>query len=407
MLIIPLFYLFIKQISTLYNARLSVLLLSLSPFFLLMGSEYMNHPSSLLFLLLSLILIVKNPVDNSIFRCNFLPVFSGFFWGVAFIIRPLTGLAFGCVILYYLIRKSKNNLKKIPFSMFLFVLGCLPLIGFYLLFNSYTTGYPFVTGYQLFFDANPLGFGYKPWGDNPLGPEIPKGEFHTPLRGIANIVSSLNGLNLYLFGWPIPSLFFAILLWCPGFTRKQEDWDCLFVISSVFIVYFFYFYQDFCFGPRFYYETIPFWILLSARGIEEFLKYSQSLKNSIGLKFRTILYSCLISLFVIAAGTTWIERIYEYGDSYWGTQKHIPQLVMNSRIEQDAIIFIENGDDYISVFSFLDPFFESGWIVAHDLGVEKNRKLIQEYPEWPVYFLRLIDTGDSDTLQSVLVPYEN
>ena len=48
-----------RRTASLYTARLGVALLALSPFFLLMGGGYMNHPTCLLFLLIFLLFLDK------------------------------------------------------------------------------------------------------------------------------------------------------------------------------------------------------------------------------------------------------------------------------------------------------------------------------------------------------------
>ncbi len=90
------------------------------------------------------------------------------------------------------------------------------------------------------------------------------------------------------------------------------------------------------------------------------------------------------------------------GDSYWGTRDELATMVKSEIPEENAVIFVEDGDDYPPLFSYLDPALDRGWIVAHDYGKEENAKLLQHYPEWPVYYLRLKDSDGPYGFESVL-----
>lgn len=399
---IPLYFYFASCMASLYAARLGSLFLSLSPFFLVMGGGYMNHPACLLALLLFLIGGLHAFFGKQGRRSLGFALLSGGFAGWAFLIRPLTGIAFLLAGTLAGIARKIYKRKGFRGACFLFLLGMVPAIGFFLVFNQQTTGSPWITGYEHYFDANPMGFGEKPWGEHPLGPKIPRGEYHTPLRGLANTLDNANALNAYLFGWPVPSLFFAILLFAPGLKRQAVDWFCLAIIGSICSVYFFYFFQDVCFGPRFLYETIPLWILLSVRGIEELSARCESISPRSQRPYPGYLYPLLALYFAAAMGTFWIERIAEYSDSYWGTREELADLLRAGVSEKDAVILVEDPNDHLAVFSFLDPRLDRGWIVAHDLGEKENHKLLRHYPEWPVYRLRLKETETTGEIQTVL-----
>lgn len=400
--IVPLFFFAASRVSSFYIARLGSLFLALSPFVLLMGGGYMNHPACLAILLLFLAGYEVSFSCPEKRRRGSAAFGAGLCAGMAFLIRPLTALAFlGAAALAGIILKRyrRQGFWKLYFVL---VLGALPAIGFFLYFNQHTTGSPLVTGYEHYFDANPMGFGAKPWGPHPLGPQIPRGEYHTPLRAVANTICNLNALNLYLFGWPVPSLLFAFLLFCPGFKRTRMDWFCLAVIGSVCGVYFFYFFQDVCFGPRFLYETIPFWILLSARGVEELSHRCEATSPLTINQRRGLIYPLIVFYFAAAMGTAWMELLAEYGDSYWGTREELADVLREGVRERDAVILVEDSNDHLAVFSFLDPRLDRGWIIAHDLGEEENQKLLRRYPEWPVYRLRLKEVEGGDEIRTVL-----
>ncbi|MEW6237815.1 MAG: hypothetical protein AB1656_20705 [Candidatus Omnitrophota bacterium] len=385
--IVPLTFLLAARHLTFYAARVGTLFLPFSLFFLIMGSGFMNHPVCLLFLLLFLLFFFEACPAKE--KRLFLLVPTGFFWGMGYLTRPMTALAFlAAAGLWILIRWPWKG-KRLWFAVFAFLLGTVPPAVFYLQFNAHTTGSPWLMGYTKYFGGNPLGFGLRPWGAKPLGPRIPNEVFHSPMRGMANTNAQLNGLNYYLFGWPIPSLAWAFFLFAPGMRRCGFDRFCAGVIALVLGVYFFYFFQDYCYGPRFVYETIPFWLLLTARGIEEAIEKAKGSSLLSERKTVGLIYSFIAVFFIAAFSTAWVERINVMGNAYWGANPAVADKVRHGVQEKNAVIFVDDPQDYVAVYSFLNPGLDKGWIVAHNLGAERNERLLNRYPGWPVYRLRL------------------
>lgn len=403
-LILPVFFVLLIRQNLNFAARFGLILFALSPFYLFMGAGFMNHPASLLFLLLFL-LCWQEGFRIPSKRSSIFFLFAGVLFGVAFMTRPLTALAF---LIAAIIGWGKPILSHLRWSMFgalFFLLGTVPSAMFYLAYNTGTTGHPLLTGYVKYFGGNPLGFGNRPWGAVPLGPKLPNEVYHSPWRGIANTNSQLNGLNNYLLGWPIPSLTLVFLLFLPGLQRVRYDRICILFIFMVLGVYFFYFFQDFCYGPRFVFETVPFCFYLISRGIESGTLFIKGRKIIDQFTLTGFIYPLIGLFFLVAFCTVWVERMYVMSDAYWGADEEIARMVRNGIDEKNAILFVDDAQDYVAVFSFLDPSLEEGWIVAHNLGKEKNRELIDKYPNWPVYRLRLKDTDSPYRFETVLQPY--
>ena len=112
-------------------------------------------------------------------------------------------------------------------------------------------------------------------------------------------------------------------------------------------------------------------------------------------------------LFVFAMITTWIALIHEYGDDYWGVRQETAQLLRTELGDQNALVFVEYDYDYNAVFTSLDPWMESGPIVALDSGDEMNRKLMRAYPERSVYRLYLEPNKPSQEARTLIAPYNN
>lgn len=402
-LIVLISYRIAKNIYGMPVARLSLMFFLVSPFFVFMGAGWMNHPTALLFAVLFWFGLISAKQCTG-WRYVLLFAFCGFVFGMLFLTRPVTALAFLLFGFAWVFMHHRISAKRLMIMMGSFLLGAAPLAVFYLYYNAHTTGSPFLTGYVDYFGGNPLGFGKQPWGAEPLGPKIPNEVLHTPLRGLANTICNLNGLNYFLFGFPLPSLIFVAALFLPGVKRVKEDWLCLLPLVFILFLYFFYFFQDYCYGPRFVYETIPFLCMLSARGVfalTDWIKEHTSChhKNIVSgiVGFVIICMACSFSV-------VWVERCISMSRDYWSTQDDTLALAYQTVQEDQALFFTELDEDFAAFFSIMDPRLDRGWIVAHDLGEAKNQAVIQLYPNIPVYSVHLRD-DESRGFVTVIEPY--
>ena len=408
--VIPwLFFAWARETHSCPVARLSVLLLAFSPFYLFMGSGFMNHPTALLFLLAYLALLHRAAASPLAIRRSWYAFFAGLAFGMTFLTRPMTALAFLVIGPLWASLACPQPLQRLLSLVPCFALGCAPPAGFYLYFNAVTTGSPWLTGYEKYFGGNPLGFGLRPWGKEPLGPQIPNAVVHTPLRGFANSLCNLNGLNYYLFLWPIPSLSFAAALFAPWSRRMRQDGLTLLSALSLLFVYFFYFFQDTCYGPRFLYETIPFWMVLTARGLFETRAAIERHADMHRLfsprdLSHGLAYGAVIFFFLLGMGSLWIVQLQHLAHDYWSTPEETARLA-RATVEQDALLFVESDEDYAALFSSMDPEMKQGWIVAHDLGDAENQKLAARYPKWKTYRVRLQETDSPFHFRTVIEPY--
>lgn len=404
-LAIPVLFYLTLQIVNAPQSRLAVALYAASPFTVMMGAGYMNHPACQLFILIFFLGLLKSIKENT---GNFFYLWgavAGFGLGYAYQTRPLTAMAFGLLGGLWWLIQEKRSLKKRAFWTLIFLLGALPPVLFQFQYNHVTTGSPWMTPYQKQYNGIPLGFGDVAWISDELKPDKANTVHHTPLRGFSNSTRNLNGLNYWLFGWPAPSLIFAALLFLPGMKRSKLDWLCLAAVFSQPIAYAFYFYQDFCFGPRFLYETAPFWFILTARGINEIIRFGPYYVNISKQAMQGALACLLVFCFAWAVAFSWPERINDLGDEYWGVRDEVYAQLKNELKDDNAVVFVEYDFDYYAVFSLLDPWLKSGWIVAMDFGDEHNRLLIDQYPGWPVYRLYLSEDSPPREPITLLKPY--
>jgi hypothetical protein len=195
--------------------------------------------------------------------------------------------------------------------------------------------------------------------------------------GVVQALRNLNAVNKYLFEWPIPSLTFVGLLFASGRARR---WDHAFAASLTLLVvgYFFYWFQDWCFGPRFLYEAATLLVLMTARGLLVLgtSVAGRSGQTGVGAGFAGPIVLILVSSMTVAAGSNIPTLVADYGDSYWEVDAEVLRRVETAGLE-NAIVFTDR--DYGGVFHALDPSLAGNVIYARDLG-ERNRALADLFP---------------------------
>jgi len=353
------------------EGRLSVILFCISPFVLFMSSSFMNHVSTLFFLLLFLYSIQRAwEEQSSLYSCM-----AGCAIGVMFNIRPGEAFVIGAVFAGWFFIVSVREKVWRPFLYFASML-CI-FIGILLLYNYATNGDPLLFGYQVRWGKHhSLGFNNIKVMDYPV---------FTPLRAIIHTLSNLIALNQNLFEWPFPSLLPVMIFWMP-FLFKKNGYDYLLLCGFLSVpgFYFFYFFQDLCLGPRFYYSCLPFVVMLTARALFQIAQGIASLRRCSELYVRQV-FMVLLVLSVLFCGCFRIPRLYQfYSDSFWEVDDKLMKKVKTLGIK-NALIFQKSygqklkDSDLGSGFLHNTPGLNGPIVFARDLG-ERNAELVPFFP---------------------------
>jgi len=372
------------------TGRIAALLGVVSPFLLFMSSEYMNHASGLLFLSLFLLFFFRTirPLRARQSSSSVAdPLLSGLCLAIALNIRPLSALAVSVPIAGYgVYLLVKSRWRTLPAFLVLLVPVLLGL-GASGLYNYLTTGSPLLSGYDVQGmleygqRAGVLGFGdrgFTEWGA------------HTPLRGLVQTGNNLNALNLYLFQSPVPGLVLILLLLLT-FTRNSADRVLLASFVLLPILYFFLWFQDLCFGPRYLYEGLAPILLLSARGLVEFPGFvGRAAGADAGARTRNALVIAA-ALSLVATASIGVPRLLTtYGDRYWGVDNRLHARVTERGIN-NAVVFVGNArtDRFLNYYgagllhNTLD--FEGPVVYARNRGVW-NYLLMRRFPGRAYYY---------------------
>jgi hypothetical protein len=162
----------------------------------------------------------------------------------------------------------------------------LPFVALYLVYNEALTGSPWVLPRSLFDASDHFGFG------DGIGFHLR----HTLAAGLVNTDEQLTLLQFDLFGWP--PLVALGLLSVPFLFGRWGPWDALAALGVLgFVVaYVGYFYSGISLGPRYYFEAVPWLLLLAGRGVEVLAEVARSRLAAMVVLGLLGLYSLLVYL---------------------------------------------------------------------------------------------------------------
>jgi hypothetical protein len=228
----------------------------LSPFVLFQAGSFLSHPVAGGLLAVALAAFVagerwRDPRWYSL---------CGALLGAGFLSREAASVLFALPLGARLIatRNWRALLQVVAFG--------LPFVLVYLLYNQRLTGSPLLLPRTIFDPADHFGF----------GDGIGFHQRHTLAAGLANTDELLTILQFDLFGWP--PLFALGLLGLPLFVGRPRTWDLLAAggFLAFVVAYTAYFYHGIALGPRYYFEAMPWLLLLAGRGVQILARVARS-----------------------------------------------------------------------------------------------------------------------------------
>jgi hypothetical protein len=142
----------------------------------------------------------------------------------------------------------------------------VPFVVAYFVYNLRQTGSPLLVPRQLFDPSDHFGF----------GDGVGFHTRHTLAAGLANTDELLTLLQFDLFGWP--PLFALGLMSVPFLFGRARAWDYMALggFGAFVVAYVGYFYHGIALGPRYYFEAMPWLLLLGARGVQVLAQVASS-----------------------------------------------------------------------------------------------------------------------------------
>lgn len=256
-------YVLVRALYTRGVARVAILLLCVSPWFLFLGMSFMSHMFALTCALLATLGVeLARRSARSIWAWG-----AGAALGMVSLIRPLEGFIVAILLGVWSIGLGGRRLK---FSGICgLVLGSMLVGALVLPYNQRLTGKARVFPVMAYFDehfhphANALGFG----PDRGMGWGIDPQPGHDLVDAAINADLNTFSINTDLFGWSIGSLFLIGLFIFAG-KKQGSDYLMIALVSATFIAHIFYYFSGGPeFGARYWFLMIIPCVVLSARGV--------------------------------------------------------------------------------------------------------------------------------------------
>ncbi len=354
-------YLLFRSLAGRATARLGVLIMAISPFFLFMASTHMAHNSELLFVTWALFFLVRAFQTDTKSRYGV----AGFLLGLSLCAKPYTLLPW--VLSIGLVLFARLRVRALKALLFI-SLGALIPVAFFLWSNALYTGDPLSPAYNMARGGSLLGFGpdkawFPEYGDHA----------HTPLRGLLNIAKQAGAGSTILLGWPFLSLVPPLLLLFNRAERKR--WKALFLpILAVVPFMFIHYTAAIDYGPRHYYTTLPAFALLCALGMREAVRrWGNTAVLFIG------------ALFILTTFMVYIPDGIALRSGPWQTIDGIPPRLAEACATPPAVVFMEAGEHgYPNIMSGLlatDPFLDGDIVFcAHQTPVEDMAAMEAVFP---------------------------
>ena len=398
---IILFYLLGKELYSHKVGLLASILGAVSVWFLLMSSTMMSHTSSLFFTAFFLLFIFRSIKKPSVFN----GLMAGLGLGMSFLIRPYSAVLISIpFLLYYSVHFLKNFKVRLK-NVAVFSLIVLISISILLVYNQKTNGHPLRMGYIVRYGED-HGVGFEREGYT--------GVPHTPLLGAQNIINYFKSLSRDIFGWPISS-FFALLplLWLLLVDPDNRKKDLLLVSGffTLLVGLYVYWGTNVFVGARMVFETLPIFIILSARGVIELPRLlSSKFKgvDSLHVKKAVVVVLVFFTIYAFAFHMRqWVwpkdtEWYFDgFANNFAGVTPRIHQTLKPKLSDKSVIIFklLYHPYEYFpygwwgSGFLYNDPELKGNIIYALDQG-DKNKELFNCFPERNFYlYVGTIEKG--------------
>lgn len=369
-------------------ARLGILLIAASPWYLLISMSYMTHTFSLTCALVSALSVVKMYQG----RTFLWGITGGIAIGLLSLNRPLEGLMVVAVLGLATLFISGKRFRfgpVITLGVFTLLIGALVFP-----YNKAMTGDPFKFPIMSYADkvlgpgVNSLGFGADKgmhWGG--LDP-FPGHGFRDV---VVNAVLNIDAMNIEMFGWSVGSLLLIIIMLLsrpPGSYINADRWMLffIFIIFAMQSLYWFSGGPDF--GARYYYLAVIPLIALTVQAVNWLGKIISDHEKFSGDGAVLVVTAVLVLSFSAMINFLPWRAIDKY-HHYRGMRSDMRSLIERNNIGRSLVLL--NGEthpdlDSAIIYSTLDPYGD-GPVIAWNRSPEIKERLLKAYPDRKVWIV--------------------
>ena len=366
------------------TARILVILMAASPWFLGTSASLMPHSLALTLTLFAWWALLHSFDKGA--KVALWAGLAGLAMGWLFATRQLEALILGTLTGLWILSKVKEEgglARLLPYGI-----GCILAGGCYLWFNFAMTGDPLLDPLKRYLNESwgtgSNGYGFGPgigppggWGALDLSPG------HSIFEGTVNLINNMTALSIEFLGWGVGSL---ALLWIYLFYAKPSRFElammliCVLVVGALFL---YWFSGSFYIGPRYWFSTFFPLLIFSAKGLQILQEKMRDMGIGREASGTVFLVLCLFGLGVF---TSWrgVEKYHEYGN-FHSTPRDMKEA---EDLRGSLVFFNPETIDYGSAFATNDPWLrEEHPLFIRDMGAEINTQVINAYPGRKVVYI--------------------
>ncbi|MFN2176825.1 MAG: ArnT family glycosyltransferase [Anaerolineales bacterium] len=358
-----------------------------SPFFLVNTGSLLSHPLGLV-LSAGFVLFWLSAFGPGESRAGWKSaVGAALCLGALGMTRPLTALAVGLPFSLHGIHLFIMGNGKIRRNL-LMVAGILSVfILLHFAWQFYLTGDPFLNPYTLWWEYDRIGFG-PGHGRRPEG--------HTLRQAWINTRNSLRVGNQDLFGWLgfswifIPFGLFASL--------REKNWRALLAASvypSLVLVYLAYWIGSSLFGPRYFYEGLYGFTIMSAAGIAWLAGWPLRRDDPWPVyegwrRVRPLAVTALLTALVVFNLFAYLPpRLDRMRGLYGVSRSHLePFLTEGAQELAPALVIVhpqKKWIEYGTLIELQNPYLDTPFIFIITRGPQVDQEVAREFPNRAVF----------------------
>lgn len=353
------------------TALLAAALGVISPMYMLVSGTFLSHTLTLTLLTFFAWAFIRLHRSEPPVQLRY-AIACGLLMGFSILTRPWTavgvGLPFAIYALIRFMRSPRQFWKAylITASIAILLAGVIPL------YNYITTGDALLNPYTLVWEFDTIGF----------GPE--HGRYGYTLQKLwINFKADFPKFGALSMGWPvikgIPFSWVFLLLGLLLNKRNRLDWALLVPIVTLIVAYMAYWAASGAiYGPRYYFEALPFIWILVARGLMKFDQYP--VNYWIGRAALLIFVIWNISMASIP--------LFDQTRDLYNINRDDSRRIEQADIHH-AIVFVHSDywTEYAN-FSWKNPInLDSADIIfAKDREEPNNRMIWERYPGRNIYY---------------------
>ena len=369
--------------SKLYDvrtARLAILLLCASPWYLYLGMSLMPHTLTLTCLLAAALGVVRARSTSTVW-----PAWcAGAAVGFLTLVRQLDGLVVAVLLGLWSVGLGGRRLRIGAIAGL--VTGTALVGALTLPYNWYFTGnatsFPIMAYNDRLFGVNSNAYGFGK--DRGMGWALDPFPGHGPLDATINAALNTSTMNVELFGWATGSLLFVYFLLF-GMRARGSDWLFVALAAAVFLADFFNYFSG---GPDF---GARYWFLMILGGVVLTVRGAQALAGSIGERsdaaMRVAVGIAALSAVALLVFVPW--RAVDKYRGYLAMYPDVRELSSTHAFGRSLVLVRgEEFPDYASaaIYNPLDVTADAP-VYAHARDAATNAAVLGAYRDRPVWIL--------------------